>query len=63
MHFVLCEKTTNVNKTHQLIPGIGTDILRVMEPHSEAKLNFIPFGKKPSPVNEIFVNVVPTRSS
>jgi hypothetical protein len=31
--FVLREKTTNVNKTHQLIPGIGTAILGVMEPH------------------------------
>jgi hypothetical protein len=29
--FVPREKTTNVNKTHQLIPGIGTAILGVME--------------------------------
>jgi hypothetical protein len=27
MPFVLCEKTTNVNKTHQFISGIGTAIL------------------------------------
>jgi hypothetical protein len=26
-------KKTNINKTHQLIPGIGTAILGVMEPH------------------------------
>jgi hypothetical protein len=32
VRFILHEKT-NVNKTHQLIPGIGTAILGVMEPH------------------------------
>jgi hypothetical protein len=29
----ITEKTTNVNKTHQLIPGIGIAILGVTEPH------------------------------
>jgi hypothetical protein len=33
VHFVLHENTTNVNKTHQLIPGIRTAILGVTEPH------------------------------
>ncbi len=31
-HFVLCEKT-EVNKTHQLKPGISAAILGVTEPH------------------------------
>ncbi len=30
---ILFFKKTNVNKTHQLIPGIGTAIFGVMEPH------------------------------
>jgi hypothetical protein len=32
VRFVLWKKTINVNKTHQLMPGIGTAILQVMEP-------------------------------
>ncbi len=32
--FCSSQKTTNVNKTHQLIPRIGTTILRMIEPHS-----------------------------
>jgi hypothetical protein len=36
--FVLCKKSMNVNKTHQLIPGIGTTIFGVMEPHCSAVL-------------------------
>jgi hypothetical protein len=31
--FVLHKKQYNVNKTHQLIPGVGIAILEVMEPH------------------------------
>jgi hypothetical protein len=31
--FLFFKKTTNVNKTHQLIPKIGAAILGVMEPH------------------------------
>jgi hypothetical protein len=33
-------KKTNVNKTHQLIPGIGNAILGLMEPHSVIKVCF-----------------------
>ncbi len=36
--FCFSQKTTNVNKTHQLIAGIGTDILGVMEPHLKGVL-------------------------
>jgi hypothetical protein len=36
VRFALCKKT-NVDKTCQLIPGIGTAILGVIEPHSLKK--------------------------
>jgi hypothetical protein len=41
VHFVLRGKKTQVNKTHQLITGISTAILGVMEPHwKEGKKSF-----------------------
>jgi len=39
--FVLLKKTSNVNKTHQLIARIGTAILGVMEPHLKGVLEKI----------------------
>ncbi len=31
--FCSSQKTMNINKTHQLVPGIGAAILEVIEPH------------------------------
>ncbi len=49
--FCYSQKTSNVNKTHQLIPGIGTATLGVGEPHS--------LKKQPSMPSDVMLSVVP----
>ncbi len=41
MHFVPCKQTMNVNKTHQLTPGISAAIFGVIEPHYSFSLSKI----------------------
>ena len=46
LRFVLFEQKTNVNNEHQLIPGIGTAILGMMEPHCRNSLRALLLSPK-----------------